>query len=227
VTLLERNLGQADNGIAFYKRALEVDPYYLPTLEALERIYEEQANHPELVTVLAAKVKALTDPEAIATHKLRMGSLFETSLSNLEKAAQTYQEVLDLDPANLAGLRGLERVHGQLNHWPELVKVLEQQLDVVETERDRVEVLLKLANIQEEQFLKPELAAVRLEQAIENRCVGNERLRIVGALLPTAQAVARPRQYLRATHQRESGAGGERYASTLPLRRSTRTRWVT
>jgi tetratricopeptide (TPR) repeat protein len=165
--LLERNLGQAENGIAFYKRALEVDPHYLPTLEALERIYEEQGSHAELVSVLAAKVKALTDPEAVASHKLRMGGLFETSLGNLDKAAQTYQEVMDVDPANLFGLRGLERVHEHLKHWPELVKVMEQQLDVVETERERVEVLLKLAGIQEEQFLKPELAAVRLEQAIE------------------------------------------------------------
>jgi tetratricopeptide (TPR) repeat protein len=48
-----------------------------------------------------------------------------------------------------------------------LVDVLEKQLDVVESERDRVEVLLKVANIQEEQFLKADVAAQRLEQALE------------------------------------------------------------
>ncbi len=47
------------------------------------------------------------------------------------------------------------------------VQVLERQLDVVETERERVEVLLKIAANQEEHFLKFDIAAQRLEQALE------------------------------------------------------------
>ena len=75
--------------------------------------------------------------------------------------------MLEIDGGNLFALRGLERVYEVLNDWPDLVEVLERQLDVVETERERVEVLLKLAKIQEEQFLKPDVAAQRLEQVLE------------------------------------------------------------
>ena len=64
-------------------------------------------------------------------------------------------------------MRGLERVSETLQKWSDLVDVLERQLDVVESERERVEVLLKLAGIQEEQFLKADVAAQRLEQALE------------------------------------------------------------
>jgi tetratricopeptide (TPR) repeat protein len=165
--LLEKNMGQLDQGLAFYRRALEVDPIYLPTLESLERIYEAQGRHSDLVDVLGSKVRALTDAEAIATHKLRMAALYEGQLGNLELAGRTYREVLEIDSGSLTALRGLERVYGAVRNWTELVLVLEQQLDVVDTERDRVEVLLKLASIQEEQFLKPDLAARRLEQALE------------------------------------------------------------
>src|SRR5690606_24885080 len=84
-----------------------------------------------------------------------------------QRAGQMYREVLELDGGSLLALRGLERVDETLQDWPDLVEVLEQQLDVVETERDRVEVLLKLAAIQEEQFLKADIAAQRLEQALE------------------------------------------------------------
>ena len=38
---------------------------------------------------------------------------------------------------------------------------------MVATERERVEVLLRLAGIQEEHFLKFDIAATRLEQALE------------------------------------------------------------
>lgn len=165
--LLERNMGQADQGVAHYKQALDVDPHYLPALEALERIYDERAAYSDLVEVLAAKVVALTDPEAIAATKLRMGGLFESAIGDFDRAGREYREVLELDGANLFALRGQERVTETLQKWPALVAVLEAQLDVVPSERERVEVLLKLAQIQEEQFLKPEIAVPRLEQALE------------------------------------------------------------
>ena len=41
------------------------------------------------------------------------------------------------------------------------------ELDVVTTERERIDVLLQIASLQEEQFLKPDLAAARLEQVLE------------------------------------------------------------
>ncbi|MCA9595363.1 MAG: tetratricopeptide repeat protein [Myxococcales bacterium] len=165
--LLHKHMGQADQGIAFYKRALEVDPLHLPALEALEVIYDERSNHSELVQILNSKVQALEDSEQIAQHKLRMGGLYETALGDFERAGKVYREVLELDGSNIFALRGLERIYEALQDWPDLVEILERQLDVVETERERVDVLLKLANIQEEQFLKADVAAQRLEQALE------------------------------------------------------------
>lgn len=165
--LLERHMGQLDQGISFYKRALEVDTLFLPALEALERIYGEQNNHGQLVEILASKVQALKDPGAVAQTKLRMASLFETTLVDLQRAGKTYREVLDLEGSNVQALRGLERIDEALQNWPDLVETLERQLDVVETERERVEVLLKLANVQEEHFLKADVAAQRLEAALE------------------------------------------------------------
>ena len=121
----------------------------------------------ELVDVLGRKVKALTDGEAIAAHKLRIASIYDATLGDVDRAAQTYREVLDIDASSLAAMRGLEKIYTQKSSWPELVGVLEQQLDVVTSERERIELLMKLATIQEEQFLKPDLAALRLEQVIE------------------------------------------------------------
>jgi tetratricopeptide (TPR) repeat protein len=165
--LLDKHMGQPDEGIGYYRRALEIDPNYVPALSALERIYEERGNHPDLVRVLLAKVPGLHDAEQISATKLRIASLYEQSLGEPDRAGKVYREVLEVDGSNLAALRGLERVSQALNDWPELVGVLERQLEVVETERERVEVLLKLGQIQEEHFLKFDLAAARFEQALE------------------------------------------------------------
>ncbi|MEO7037108.1 MAG: tetratricopeptide repeat protein [Polyangiaceae bacterium] len=165
--LLYKNMGQADQGIAYYKRALEVDPQFVPALTALERIYEERQNHPELVEILSNKVQALSEPDQVVSTKLRMAGLYETTLGDFDRAGKVYREVLEIDGRNVTALRGLERIYQTLQSWSELVGILERQLDVVETERERVEVLLKLAGIQEEHFLKFDIAASRLEQALE------------------------------------------------------------
>jgi tetratricopeptide (TPR) repeat protein len=165
--LLEKQMSQVDQGMAYYKRSLEVDPLYLPALEALERLYAERNSTPELIQILTSKAKALTEPDQIVQTSLRMGDLYEKQLKDLERAGQVYREVLLIDGSNLVALRGLERVSESLQRWNDLVEVLERQLDVVGSERERVEVLLKLASIQEEQFLKADVAAQRLEQVLE------------------------------------------------------------
>ena len=165
--LLEKHMNQADQGITFYRRALDVDPLYLPGLEALERIYDERGNHADLVEILTSKVRALTDTDQIAQHKMRLGGLYETALGDFERGGKVYREVLELDGSNIFALRGLERIYQALQAWPDMVDILERQLDVVETERERIDVLLKLAQIQEEQFLKADIAAQRLEQVVE------------------------------------------------------------
>ena len=165
--VLEKRMGEVDQGLGYYKRALDVDTIHLPALEALERIYSDRDMAVELVDVLSRKARALTEPEQIASTKLRTGGLYESALHQIEKAGQVYREVLEHDASNLLAMRGLERVYTQTAQWPDLVRVLEMQLDVVTTERERIDVLMKIAKIQEEQFLKPDLAAVRLEQVVE------------------------------------------------------------
>src|SRR6202012_645582 len=150
--------------LGFYKRALDVDQLHLPALEALERIYTDRDMPNELVEILTRKARALTEPEHIASTKLRTGGLYESTLGQIERAGQVYREVLEIDSANLLGMRGLERVYTHTAQWPDLVRVLEMQLDVVTTERERIDVLVKIAKIQEEQFLKPDLAAVRFRK---------------------------------------------------------------
>ena len=164
--LLDSQMNQTDQAVSYFQRALEVDPQHIPAIENLERIYASRGDNKQLVDVLGRKVAALSEPADIAQTKLRIGALNE-QMSDTQRAAQTYREVIELEPSNLQGLRGLARVYEALEQWPELVRVLEAELDVVTTERERIDILMQLATIHEEQFRKPDVAAVRLEQVLE------------------------------------------------------------
>ena len=165
--LLDKHMKETDQAVAYFDRALEVDADHMPALEALERIHEARGEHRELASVLARKVRAISDPVELATAKLRMAGLYESPLGEFEKAAAAYREVLAADAASLPALRGLERVYEKKQSFTELAAVLEQQLEVVDSERERMEVLMKLAKVQEEQFVKLEVAAERLQQVLE------------------------------------------------------------
>src|SRR5690606_13828101 len=143
--ILYRNLDQADQATPYYKRALEVDPNFVPALAALERIYEDKGQTQELVDVLSRKVLGIEDASQGIKERLRLAELLEKNLKDNQGAGNIYRQVLEIDSGNLPALRGLERVDEILQDWPHLVEVLQLQLDVVETERERVEVLLKLA----------------------------------------------------------------------------------
>ncbi|MBN9159751.1 MAG: hypothetical protein BGO98_42650 [Myxococcales bacterium 68-20] len=164
--LLDSQMSQTDQAVTHFNRALEVDGLFIPAIENLERIYASRGEKRQLVDILTRKVKALQEPSEIATTKLRIGSLHE-EMSDANRAAQTFREVIELEPQNLQGLRGLARVYEVLNQWADLVRVLEAQLEVVTTERERIDILMQLASIHEEQFLKADIAAARLEQVLE------------------------------------------------------------
>jgi tetratricopeptide (TPR) repeat protein len=165
--LLDGQMQQTDQAIAHFQRALEVDPHFLPPLVNLERIYAARNQNKDLVDVLQRKIPALQDPAETLSTKLRIGQLFENSLGDASRAAQVYREVIEVEPTNLQGLRGLTRVYHTLEQWSDLVTVLDSQLDVVTTEREKIDVLMQLATMHEEHFVKADLAARRLEQVLE------------------------------------------------------------
>lgn len=166
--LLRKHMGEVDQGMSYYKRALAIDPQMLSALDALESIQTERGEHGELAQTLRRKLEALSNPDDLLTTRLRLAELYERDLRDAERAADAYQAVVTQDSTNLAALRGLERVYDGLQKWTELVDVLERQLGSSGlSERERVIILLKLAKLQEEQFLRPEDAANRLEQVLK------------------------------------------------------------
>ncbi len=187
--LLFYNMSQTDQALAYYKQALEVDPHFAPAHDALEKIYEERGQHQDLARTLAQKIPGLSEPEAIRATKLRAAAVNESSLGNAAEAARFYREVLDEDAGSLEAMRGLERTYAQIGEWPEYVRVVEMQLDVAASERDRIDALYKIAKVQEEQFLKADVQATRLEQILEIDPNHEE------ALEGLARAYARLRQW--------------------------------
>lgn len=165
--LLERQKGQPDQAIVYYKRALDVDPTYQPAIDALETIYTQRGSNRDIVDMLERKVQSRADAAELNPTRIKLAAMYVGQLNDIERAGQLYRDALEGEPTNIAAMRGLKVVYQQTMDWPRLMQLLEGELEAVQTERERVEVLKELADVLENHFIKPELAAQRLEQALE------------------------------------------------------------
>ncbi|MDD5306402.1 MAG: tetratricopeptide repeat protein [Deltaproteobacteria bacterium] len=150
-----------------YKKALDIDPGLDTALNALERIFVAAKNWRELIPILRRKIEALKESEDIVDTRMRIGEIFEDSLDDAQSAIDEYREVLTVDQGHLPALKGLERLYSKLERWQDLMDVLEIELEHATSERERISLLTRIANMLEEEFVKPEKAAERYEQVLE------------------------------------------------------------
>lgn len=160
------HLGMPDQSVGYYEKAIDASPAHMAAIAALEQIYAERDQWNKLIDILRRKTRAVEGEELVET-QLKLAEVYEDRTQDTETAIATYREVLTADEFNLMALKGLERLYARTEQWQELLTVLETQFEVVSTEKDRIGILTQLAGMWEEEFVKPDKAAERLEQVLE------------------------------------------------------------
>ncbi|PIE06047.1 MAG: hypothetical protein CSA75_01575, partial [Sorangium cellulosum] len=94
----EHQLGDRDHAVALYKEILEIDPAYMPALNALDALYENAEQWDLLATILDVKMELEEEPEKCAALNFRMGHLYFTNLKDLGRALDHFAAVLEHDP---------------------------------------------------------------------------------------------------------------------------------
>jgi tetratricopeptide (TPR) repeat protein len=150
----------------YYQQALEQDTASLDALKRLQEIYRERQEWSPLLVALRRTVDNLSEPADTVAPRLAMAEVYERELDNKDEAVAIYAKVLEIEPGNMPALRGQQRLYAALERWQELREILEHQLEFVRTEREKIEIHLRLAGLWEDQFIKPEKAAEQLEHVV-------------------------------------------------------------
>jgi tetratricopeptide (TPR) repeat protein len=178
----EEVLGEEREAMMSYRKALDIDADLPAALEALDRLYRKAERWEDLVPILERRIGIEQDGAQIVALKLQVAELFEDRLQKDELAIKAYRDVLDREASNERALKGLERLYARGERWQDLLDILEIEHGVAESERERLTLLERMASMLEEEFLRHEDAAKRLEQVLEidptseNGLSGLERL---------------------------------------------------
>lgn len=147
--LQEVRLGTIEAAVASYRRVLEAFPSDDVTIDALEALYRRTEQWNDLLGIFQKKIELAPDVEARKLLHFQVAEILEATLNDRERAISVYQEVLELDASNTEALQSLYRLYGSLERWGEQAANLERQLELAETDEDRVALLLGLAEVRE------------------------------------------------------------------------------
>ncbi|MBO6939656.1 MAG: tetratricopeptide repeat protein [Deltaproteobacteria bacterium] len=176
------HLGIPEQSKGYYQKALDISPRNLGAIDALDTIYREEQNWRKLVDILQRKVEGSEGDAAKIEALIQLAEVYELRTNQSDEAIATYNQVRAIEEMDMRALKGLERLYAKTERWQDLFQILETQYEVVQTEKERITILTQLAGMLEEEFLKPDQAAARLEQVLEidpthvNALIGLARL---------------------------------------------------
>ncbi|HEY1550644.1 MAG TPA: tetratricopeptide repeat protein, partial [Kofleriaceae bacterium] len=163
---IERQQQDVAGAIHAYQQALQCDSSSRPALDGIERLYRKTQAWEPLATVLAHRAALSTDEAEIVRTRLELGSIWNERLGDATQAIAAYEQVLELEPANVAALRALETLHETAGSADRFLAVLEAQLDIARGDLERVAIYERMASALEERFGNLERAAETYEKII-------------------------------------------------------------
>lgn len=108
--------------------SLRLDSSNLPGTRLLEAIYRRKEDWGGLVRVLERASDRAPDQLARVAAGVRLARIYQYRFDDQEKAAATFDRVLETDPSNSDAMEFVTAYYAQAERWSELVRVYERPL---------------------------------------------------------------------------------------------------
>jgi tetratricopeptide (TPR) repeat protein len=156
-----------DEAIAAWLRVLELDPKDIEALDALRNIYEQRQQWNELVGILRRLIPLQTEDQEILEIYLRLASIYQYQLEQIDDAISAWRRVLELEPTHLQALETLETLLLERRDWRSVLDILEKKEAVIETDAEKIALLQHAAQICQDQLREPSRAIPHYERILE------------------------------------------------------------
>jgi len=163
--VMETRLGEEKRARDIYGAVLEEDPGHAKAGEALARLAEKAGDFKTVVSLLERRAEARRGLERAET-LAKIAETYEDHLGDLGEASRRYEALLAIDPTHLGALKGLDRIFNRQGRYKELLEVLEKQVAVAATPRQKINLYERMAALYDEEFLDHAKAAGCLESIL-------------------------------------------------------------
>ncbi|HYP88796.1 MAG TPA: protein kinase, partial [Polyangiaceae bacterium] len=163
--LVAGKLGNAQAALELYESVVSEDPGHPRAVEGMVDMLRQVGDHKRALSVLSARAGALTGEPRYAL-LCEIAEAYEVDADDLEAAEKAYKLVLVEEPQSSDALRGLDRIYSRQSRYQELLAILEREVELAVTARQKITLLERVAGIWDEEFLDHGKAAQALEQVL-------------------------------------------------------------
>ncbi|MFO0612975.1 MAG: tetratricopeptide repeat protein [Polyangiaceae bacterium] len=164
----EEIMGDPTKAIRYHERILAIDPLHVPSLDTLEKLYEDEERYLDLGRLLERRLETSVDDEAVDI-RLYLGRLYlerleqpEASLTKCEEilharpddpeARELAERLLELEPLRLRAAVLLEGVYEARDDAKSLVRMLEIRLERCRDQAEKRDLLRRISEIRDERL---------------------------------------------------------------------------
>lgn len=142
----ERRANALADAAPVYEEARALKPLDPWILHTLLRVYGDLGDWPRLAGVLADVVKTQETPAAKVKSLLALAEVLREKIGDGARAAEIYEQILDLEPKRLPLFEDLVRVHTEAKDWEALEAAYRRMLARVKDDDDEDDLTFALAH---------------------------------------------------------------------------------
>ena len=163
--IVSNKLGSAQAALELYEAVVSEDPGHERAVRGMVEMLRQSGDNKRALQVLSGRAAALAGEERHAL-LCEIAEGYEVEADDLDAAEKAYKQVLAEDPKSNDALRGLDRIYSRLSRYQDLLSVLEREVDLAVTARQKITLLERVAGVWDEEFLDHGKAARALEQVL-------------------------------------------------------------
>lgn len=205
-TVLDEHMDDSDAALIKFKKALELNPTWVPALSSMGRIYFRTGRWGELLEMYERELAVTAEGIDAVALMHKMGELCETKLGDDERAKDLYRRAVKMDPTYRPAMRGLARKLREKGEWKGVVEALELEVDCLQESSSRATTYYRIGQVYEERLEDESKAIEAYEKALEQQdsyrparvalgrlhAEGGEWMKVIDALIQDSSKVDDP-----------------------------------
>jgi len=165
-TIWEENFAKPDRASEVLEKILLIDEKNAKAYRDLERLYQQERKWEQLVETYRKHLGVTTDGTERIQLFTKMGAVYEQELRDLDKAIESYNDVLSVESEHHDALAGIARLYEETSQWNEAVEVMRRLLRISVEPKEKVDLNYRLGKVYDEQMQDPEPAQEYLVEAL-------------------------------------------------------------
>ena len=164
--ILLHHLNEPGHARTLFEQVLAEDPGHERAANSLGKVFEQSGDVAEHARAIEQRSQTLSGKERWASF-CRVGRIYEEQLHDNANALARYEQVLQEEPTFLEALRGADRCCVALDKHDRLSELLRAQLELAGTPREQVNILARIGELYEQEFIDHQHAAQVREQILD------------------------------------------------------------